>query len=456
MRVHIFSGRSLSVKTRGGVAGCVRAAARLLAPMLLGSILVAPLPIVPGLSPAARAGSATVDIGCLYPMTGRAAIYGKDSLAAAEMAVAEINAKGGAAGKRLRLLVADDQSKPAFASRIARSYIVDEKVDFLCGGVSSTVGLAVSKVALEHKKIFIGTDHASSRLVIENFHPYYFRLSNSVYQSMSAGAIYLAELQKTKKWKTIAFIGPDYEYGHGVWDDLREKLDELGVSYRVVGEFWPKLYEPDLTPYIAAIRLAKPDIVIDGHWDGDWISFVRQAKAYNLFEHTRVCNFDTGGSYEVMEALKDEMPRGLVLSTRHHNNWPDTAANRQFVARFHANTGRYPSYSAHGAYAAMHAIAMAVNAAGGVESTEALIRALEQLRLKLPKDPDGFESYLDPATHQVVQVQAIGTVVHNTDFPPATAMLGNWKVYPADLLMPSRELIERRRRNAAPDDGVKN
>jgi branched-chain amino acid transport system substrate-binding protein len=394
----------------------------------------------------AHAAGATVDIGCLYPMTGRAALYGKDSLAAAEMAVAEINANGGAAGKPLRLMVADDQSKPAFAIRIARRYITEDKVDFLCGGVSSTVGLAVSKVALDQKKIFIGTDHASSRLIIENFHPYYFRVSNSVYQSMSAGAHYLADLQKTKKWSTIAFIGPDYEYGHGMWEDLREKLDELKVSYRVVGEYWPKLYEPDLTLYMAAIRDAKPDIVINGHWDGDWIAFVRQAKAYNLFEHTQICNFDTGGSYEIMEALKNDVPLGLVLSTRHNNNWPDTELNRRFVTRFHETTGRYPSYSAHGAYAGMYAIAAAVNSVGGVEDTGALIRALEGLRLKLPKDPDGFESYIDPATHQIVQVQAIGVVERNLDFPPATAMLGNWKVYPAEMLMPSRELLERRRR----------
>jgi branched-chain amino acid transport system substrate-binding protein len=354
----------------------------------------------------------------------------------------------------LRLMVADDQSKPAFAIRIARRYIVDDKVDFLCGGVSSTVGLAVSKVAQDHQKIFIGTDHASSRLVIENFHRYYFRVSNSVFQSMSASALYLTELQKTKGWKTIAFIGPDYEYGHGMWDDLREKLDELGTAYQVVGEYWPKLYEPDLTPYIAAIRSAKPDIVIDGHWDGDWIAFVRQAKAYNLFEHTQVCNFDTGGSYEVMEALKDEMPLGLVLSTRHNNNWPDTPLNRRFVTRFHEISGRYPSYSAHGAYAGIYAIAAAVKTAGGTDDTELLIRALEGLHLKLPKDPDGFESYIDPGTHQIVQVQAIGTVERNTDFPPATAMLGNWKVYPAEMLMPSRELLERRRQISPVSEGA--
>ncbi|MTJ83374.1 MAG: ABC transporter substrate-binding protein [Telmatospirillum sp.] len=413
-----------------------------------------------GLLPAgpAFAGRTTVDIGCLYPMTGRAALYGKDSVAAAEMAINEINAAGGAAGKQLRLFFADDQSKPAFASRIARQYIVENKVDFLCGGISSTVGLAVSKVSLEYKKIFIGTDHASSRLSIENFHRYYFRVSNSVYQSMAAGALYLARLRKETGWKTIAFIGPDYEYGHGMWDDLKENFAELGITYQVVGEYWPKLYEPDLTPYIAAIRKANPDIVINGQWDGDWIAFVRQANAYNLFERTHVFNFDTGGSYEVMEALKDEMPLGLVLSTRHNNNWPDTDLNRKFVNNFHALTGRYPSYSAHGAYAGMYAIAAAVNATGGTADTEALIRALEGLHLKLPKDPDGFESYIDPGTHQIVQVQAIGVVERNTDFPPATAMLGHWQVYPAEQLMPPRALLERRRQghfgSTSPADGA--
>ena len=387
----------------------------------------------------------TVNIGCLYPMSGRAALYGQDSIAAVEMAAEEINAKGGAAGRQLRVLFADDQSKPAFAARIARRYLEQDKVDFLCGGVSSGVGLAVSEVAAAQKKIFIGTDHASSRLVIENFHRYYFRVSNCVYQSMAAGALYLADLQKTNNWRTIAFIGPDYEYGHGVWDDLREKLDELGVHYKIVGEYWPKLYERNFTPYLDAIMAAKPDILVDGHWDGDWVSFARQAKALKLFSSIALYNFDTGGSYEVLAELKDDIPLGLTLSARHHNNWPDTEMNHRFVQNFYRKTGRYPSYSAHGAYAAMYFIAAAVEKAGGTNDTEALIEALETIRIKLPKDPDGFSSYIDPGTHQIVQVQAIGKTERNDNFPPATAMLGQWTVYPAEDLMPSPETLRRRR-----------
>jgi branched-chain amino acid transport system substrate-binding protein len=74
------------------------------------------------------------------------------------------------------------------------------------------------------------------------------------------------------------------------------------------------------------------------------------------------------------------------------------------------------------------------------------------MHIKLPKDPDNFESYIDPATHQIVQVQAIGIVERNTDFPPATTMLGQWKVYPAEMLMPSKELIQRRRQLRAAGD----
>lgn len=405
----------------------------------------------------ARAGTelgAAVKIGCMYPMTGRGGLYGRDSVAAIQIAVDEVNGRSGGARRRLEVLVEDSQSKPAFAVRIAERFIREDKVRFLCGVVSSAVGLAVSEVAREYRIIFVGTDHASSRLTLENLHPYYFRVSNNTYQSMAAGALYLADLQAQTGWKTLAFVGPDYEYGRTMWDDLRAKLDEIGIRYTIAGELWPKLYEPDFTPYITAILRAAPDVLVNGHWGGDLVAFIRQAKAYHLFQRTKFVNFDAGGNYEVMAALQDEMPLGLVLSARHHNNWPATELNRRFVQKFHDATGRFPSYAAQGAYAGILAIAAVIDAVGDAQDTAALIKAFEGLRLKLPEDPDGFTSYMDPTTHQMIQVQAIGEVVRNTDFAPATTMLGNWKIYPADLLMPSPHVLRRRLAPAALADGM--
>lgn len=402
---------------------------------------------------AAASEPETVTVGCMYPMTGRGALYGRDSVAAIEMAVEEVNSKGGAAGKRIEVQFADSQSKPAFAVRIARRFISEEGVDFLCGAVSSAVGLAVSEVALANRTIFIGTDHASSRLTIENWHPYYFRVSNNTYQSMAAGALHLQSLKATHPWQTIAFIGPDYEYGRTMWADLRSRLDALGVSYEIAGEFWPKLYEPDFTPYVMALQRAEPDVIVNGHWGGDFVAFLRQSKALDLFADRIVANFDAGGNYEVMATLRDDMTLGLVLSARHHNNWPDTERNRSFVERFHARTGRYPSYAAHGAYAGIKFITAAVETVGNATDREALIEALRGMRIALPKDPDGFESYIDPLSHQIVQTQAIGVVVPDDRYPPATTMLGDWVIYEAEKLMPSVAEVEQRRRAQA-DAGV--
>jgi branched-chain amino acid transport system substrate-binding protein len=386
-----------------------------------------------------------IKIGSMYPMTGRAGLYGLDSVDAAEMAIAEINGKGGVAGYKLELINTDDKSKPDYAVMVAKRYIEQDKVHFIFGVVSSAVGLAVTEVSKQAKKIFIGTDHASTQLTADKFQPYYFRVSNNTFQSMAAGALYLKELNQTKPWTTIAYVGPDYAYGHDQWNELKYNLDRFGVKYKVVGEYWPKLFAPDYTAFITAIIKDKPDILISGLWGGDSVAFIKQATPYGLFEKVLFCSPDAGGNYEVMSATGAELPLGLVLSARHHNNWPETAANKDYVKKFFARTGRYPTYAAEGAYAGILAIAQAVEKVGNPDDTEALVKALEGMKIKLPEDPDDFTSYIDPATHQIVQVQAIGVTVANDQFPPAKRMLGNWKVYKAEELLPPKDFSEKKK-----------
>ncbi len=273
-------------------------------------------------------------------------------------------------------------------------------------------------------------------LTVDKFQPYYFRVSNNTFQSMAAGAMYLTELKKTKPWETMAYIGPDYAYGHDQWEELRYNLDRLGTKYKVVGEYWPKLYAPDYTAYVTSILKDKPDVLVCGLWGGDTVAFIKQATPYGLFTKTLFCSPDAGGNYEVMSATGSELPLGLVLGARHYNNWPDTQANKDYVQKFFKRTGRYPTYSAEGAYAGILAIAQAVQKVGNPDDTEALVKALEGMKISLPKDPEGFTSYIDPKTHQIVQVQAIGVTVANDQFPPAKRMLGDWKVYKAEELWP--------------------
>jgi branched-chain amino acid transport system substrate-binding protein len=401
----------------------------------------------------AAAAEADVTVGCMFPMTGRSSIYGRDSVGGIRVALERLRTQGGPA-PRIRVLVDDSRSKAAYAVRLAEDYIRRDRARFICGVVSSGVGQAVSRLAAQRDVIFVGTDHASSRLTIEDFHRHYFRLTNDTYTSMAAGARYLQELGTRSPWRRIAFIGADYDYGHVALQDLRQNLDRVGARYEVVGEYWPKLYEPDYSAYIRAILQARPDVVVAALWGGDFIAFLKQAATTDFFERILLANFDTGGNYDVMVALGDAPPPGLILSARHHPNWPETPLNRWFVETFHRLEGRYPTYAAEGAYSGIVAIAEAVRRAGGARNTDALVAALEGMRLELPEDPPGFTSYIDPATHQVVQAQAIGEVVPDDRFPPAQVMLGRWVAYAAEDLMPPPDVVRARREKARRARGV--
>lgn len=371
-----------------------------------------------------------IKIGCLYPLTGPGGLYGRDSAVAIKLAQNHLQNLSSSNYPELEIIIEDTRSKSLRSVQIARKFIEEINVDFLCGVVSSSIARPVADLADKHQTFFIGTDHASPNLITQNPSPYYFRVSNGTRLSMLAGAKFIKEnygsLSSPLK---MAFIGPDYEYGYQAWDDLKAFLKQQQTSFEPRGEYWPKLFETDYTPYIRQLLNDEVDVIISGHWGLDLVTFVKQAKQLGLFEKTQFMNFDAGGNYEILAELGNDMPLGLILSARHHVSWPQTIRNKDFVEAFHAEAGRYPSYAAQGAYSGILAIAEALRKSGGVMHKDKIRQALESLELSLPEDPDAFQSHMDPVSHQMLQVQAIGRTVSDNRFPPATVQLGEWSIY---------------------------
>ncbi|MGY8869769.1 MAG: ABC transporter substrate-binding protein [Pseudomonadales bacterium] len=374
---------------------------------------------------------AEVTVGCLFPMSGRGGLYGRDSVVGIKLAFEHLQRQS-TLYPPIRVLVSDSSSKASKAARQVRDFARQDGVRFICGVVNSAIALQVAQVAEEEKVFFIGTDHASSRLTQGEARSYYFRVNNNSEQSMQAAASYIREKfnrGSNEKPLRLAYIGPDYDYGYQAWKDLRLGLDNEQVNYQVETVLWPKLYEPDYSLYLRALVEKKVDLVVNALWGGDLVAFIQQANQTTLFKHARFANFDTGGNYEVLAALGEDMPAGLILSSRHHNNWPETDYNRWFVERFHTLTGRYPSYAAEGAYSGILAISEALRVAGPDASDDDLREALSALTLKLPEDPDDFTSFMNPLNHQLQQVIAIGETVPDQRYAPARMMLGNWLIY---------------------------
>src|SRR5690242_19627162 len=83
------------------------------------------------LSPLTARAADTIKIGFPMPLSGPAAVYGVPVTKGAELAVADINAKGGVLGRKLELLSRDSKANADEAVRLARELIIKDNADFL-------------------------------------------------------------------------------------------------------------------------------------------------------------------------------------------------------------------------------------------------------------------------------------------------------------------------------------
>ena len=72
-----------------------------------------------------------IKIGAMYPLTGGGAVYGVPAMAGHQLAVEELNAKGGIMGRKIELIERDDKLNPAAASSTMKELITKDKVDIV-------------------------------------------------------------------------------------------------------------------------------------------------------------------------------------------------------------------------------------------------------------------------------------------------------------------------------------
>ena len=244
--------------------------------LLLAGLLALPL---------AAEAQKPIKVGFPMILSGPGALFGEPAAKGAQMFVDEINAKGGVLGRKLELLPRDTKGNADEAVRVSRELILKENVDFLVGTLTSAEGPAVSVVAKENKVVFIAPIPKTDQLTApDKLHPYVFRVAaNTTMEGRSAAEI-VAKWPVTK----IATISPDYAYGQDVTKSFVEHLKKIKPSVQIVDQQWPKLGEPDYTPFINAQMAKKPDAVFSSLWGGHFVTFAKQAKPLGYFDAREV------------------------------------------------------------------------------------------------------------------------------------------------------------------------
>ena len=154
------------------------------------------------------------------------------------MAVDEINAKGGVAGYKLEFMNTDSKAKPDYSVRVAKRYITEDKVHFLFGVVSSAVGLALTEVSKQYKKIFIATDTLPHSLLQTNYNHITFEFP-TVLPINGHGRSVFKGVEADKTLGNHRVIGPDYAYGHDSGTNSSSAWIGLGSNIRQLASTGP-------------------------------------------------------------------------------------------------------------------------------------------------------------------------------------------------------------------------
>jgi len=174
-----------------------------------------------------------------------AAVHAHSIVNGINLAIDEYNEKGGILGRKLELLVRDDQTKPELGVSHVRDLFIREKIDFLLGPGNSALCMAQTLIAKQYKKILMNTNSNSPKLRIDLFHPYYFTMT---FSGEEEGYTWAEKLGPT--YTKIGYIGQDYEAPHQYIKNMRKRLDAKFPNSKVIVEAWPKLGETDYTPSI--------------------------------------------------------------------------------------------------------------------------------------------------------------------------------------------------------------
>jgi branched-chain amino acid transport system substrate-binding protein len=338
------------------------------------------------LAPLAAAAADPIKIGFPMPLSGPTAVYGVPISKGAEMAVADINAKGGVLGRKLELIPRDSKANADEAVRLAREMIIKDNVDFLSGTLTSAEAPAVSTIAKENKVVFVAPTAKTMLLTApQNLHPYVFRIASNTLIEGRTGATLMAKWQDVKK---VATIAPDYAYGRDAVSAFIEYIKKLRPDIEIVDQQWPKLGEPDFTAFITAQMGKKPDAVFCDVFGGDFASLVKQATPLGYFKSIQSRLVDGGevGTVDLAQSLGADYPYGIISDAYDPVVWgeDEPAEHKAYVEHLKATMkNEYGSGWAIVGYQSIVAIAEGVKKAGGTDSDK-VAKALEGLTFDTP------------------------------------------------------------------------
>lgn len=225
---------------------------------------------------ATLSGAALADtvVAIAGPMSGQYASAGDQIKKGAEMAIADINARGGVLGQKLVLEIGDDACDPKQAVAVANQ-MVNKKIAFMHGHWCSSSTIPASDVYLE-SNILMATVSTNPKVTDRGLKNVFAIAGRDDQQGQVAGG-YLAEHFKGKK---IAVIDDKSAYGKGLADEIAKAMGEKGAKPALRESITAG--EKDYSGLIAKLKQAGVEVMAFGGYHTEVALILRQAEQAKL------------------------------------------------------------------------------------------------------------------------------------------------------------------------------
>jgi branched-chain amino acid transport system substrate-binding protein len=326
-----------------------------------------------------------VRIGVLASRSGVLASIGECALTTVQWWADRVNRSGGILGRKVELVVEEEGNAKETVERF-RKLALRDNVEMITGLISTGNGLSVGPIAEELKVIWTSWDATTQKDVVETLpNPKYaFRSTDNEIEGLMASLLTVKQFKG--KIKTVANLGTDYSYGRNMWDTFMAMMKKYDMNVTPVSDLWVKVGTTDLTPFVASLQQAKPDLIMSSLLFTDVFIFMKQAHAAGLTRSAKLVMPAAG--FQLNEFKKEFTPEGMILG---HNSMYFEQPNatpllKEFVTFYREKTKLFPHFEAERAYSAAESWKAGVEKAakqneGKWPTKEAIAKAMEGMTI---------------------------------------------------------------------------
>jgi branched-chain amino acid transport system substrate-binding protein len=324
---------------------------------------------VAGLAAIAQAQApAPLKIGVTEGFSGVYADLNLGEVEAVQMAIEDFGGK--VLGRPIEVLSADHQTKPDVGAAIARRWYDVEGVKMITGIGTSSVALAVRKIAQEKGLIDINTGAASADLTGPACSE---TGAHWVYDTYALAHVTGDAVVKAggDSWY---FITADYAFGHALERDVTAVVKAAGG--KVLGGVKHPLSTQDFSSFLLQAQESKAKVIGLANAGQDTINSIKQAGEFGITKGGQKLAGLLVFSTDV-QSLTLPVAQGLVLTEAFY--WDLNDETRAWTKRFRAKRDKIPSMLTAGAYSATLHYLKAVQAAGTADDAKAVMAKMREI-----------------------------------------------------------------------------